>query len=88
MAHLAQSTGLAIAPATDAAAPRIGDLFADPDGRAGSAKVLLPDLESVRRVYAALDGQTVMAGSDRLAIRVQNDAADGKAVPGGQLRRH
>jgi len=88
MAHLAQSTGLAIAPATDAAAPRIGEFFADPDGRAGSVKVLLPDLESVRRVYAALDGQTVMAGSDRLAIRVQNDAVGGKAVPGGQLRRH
>ena len=62
--------------------------LADPDGRAGRVRILLPDLESVRRVYAALDGQTVMGGTDRLAIRVQNDAVDGKAVPGGQLRRH
>ena len=87
MGHLAQVTGLPLVPATDAAAPKTGEFFADPDGRVGCVKVLLPDLDGVRRVYAALDGQSVMVGADRLLVRVSNDAIDGRSVPGGALRR-
>ena len=64
-----------------------GGYFVDAD-RPGHVRILLPDLDSVRRVYAALNGRTVAVGIDRVAIRVMNDAIDGQAVPGGHLRRH
>ena len=87
MEHLANRTGLALTPAADALAPKLGEYYAEPGGRAGSLKVLLGTLEDVRRVYAALDGRTLEAGEDRLIVKVNNDAIDGRAVPGGRLRR-
>ena len=87
MDHLASRTGLALTPAADALAPKLGEYYAEPGGRAGSLKVLLGTLEDARRVYAALDGRTMEAGEDRLIVKVNNDAIDGRAVPGGRLRR-
>ena len=87
MEQTAQNTGLAISRAADAQAPALGEYFVDAD-RPGHVRILLPDLDSVRRVYAALNGRTVSVGIDRVAIRVMNDAIDGQAVPGGHLRRH
>jgi len=87
MEQTAQNTGLAISRAADAQAPALGEYFVDAD-RPGHVRILLPDFDSVRRVYAALNGRTLAVGVDRVAIRVMNDAVDGQAVLGGHLRRH
>ena len=81
MEMTAQNTGLVISRAADAQAPARGEYFVD-DDRPGHVRILLPDLDSVRRVYAALNGRTVAVGIDRVAIRVMNDAADAQAARG------
>jgi len=91
MHHVVTTTGLQLRPAQDPAMPRVGEFFhvqaAEPTAKPGVMKLLLADLEEVRRVRGALHGQTVKVGSDIIAIRVGNDVVDAGPVPGSELRR-
>ena len=91
MTHLVTTTGLELRPAANVESPSLGEFFSlaavDPLARPGTVKILLPDLDSVRKVYTALDGQSVRVGNDVLGVRVANDVLDAGTAPGGAQRR-
>ena len=91
MTHLCQVTGLHLTETDYRRAPHTGEYIhlasqdlAVPPGR---LRVLLPDLEAVRKVRAALHGQTLQVGQDRIGIEVTNDYFDSASVPGNGQRR-
>ena len=91
MAHAVAANGLQLQQAQDAQAPSFGEYLhlasVDPTARPGTMKVLLRDPEEVRKLYNALDGQTVQVGMDLVGVRVANDLMEVLPVPGNENRR-
>eukprot|EP00959_Pyramimonas_sp_CCMP1952_P156296 3268865-Pyramimonas_sp.AAC.1 len=52
----------------------------------GRLRFLLPDLDAVRKVRAALQGQSVRVGSDYVGFRNTNDFLEAEGIPGGATR--
>ena len=90
MAHVIGATGLQLKETNYQEDPKIGEFihFASKDSTAppGKLRLLLASDEDVRKVYAALHGQTIMVGRDRVGIVVGNDLVDSRAVPGNGQR--
>jgi hypothetical protein len=90
MQHVTNATGITIAETDYARAPRTGEYIhlasQDATAQPGKLRLLLASAEEVRRVYNALDGQTLRVGNDRVGIKVSNDLIDGRRVPGNGLR--
>ena len=91
MAHVCSSTGLNINETAGEANPKIGEFFhlASRDSAAppGRMRVMLRNEDEVRKLYAALHGQTVQVGHDLVAIEVSNDLINIKELKGNLLRR-
>lgn len=90
MRHLCTATGLQIEESAYTSPPRVGEYVhlaridsASPPGR---LRLFLPDLESVRKLRAALHGQSVQVGSDLVGFRITNDRLDAEGLPGGATR--
>ena len=91
MTHVCQATGLSLRETDYSQAPRTGEYIhlasQDPAAPPGRLRLLLQDLEAVRRVRAALHGQTLQVGTDRIGIEIANDYLDSASVPGNGQRR-
>jgi len=91
MSHVVASTGLGLRPAASPHEPTVGEFVhmasVDAAAQPGRLKLLLRDAAEVRKVYAALHGQTVQAGQDYVGIAINNYVVDAKSVPGNGLRR-
>ena len=77
MSHVCQATGLNITQAVDPENPKAGEYIhlatRDAAAPAGRMRVLLPGVDEVRRLYAALHGQALLVNGDYIAIAVEND---------------
>eukprot|EP00959_Pyramimonas_sp_CCMP1952_P020950 441830-Pyramimonas_sp.AAC.1 len=80
MQHVIQATGLQLTECNYTSPPEPGQFqhlaTADPSAPPGRVRAFLASLEDVRRVYAALQGQTVKIGIDTVAIEVTSDIVD------------
>ena len=54
----------------------------DPMAPPGRTRLLLKDVEQARAVRAAVHGQSVMVGLDRVGLRVVCDEHDTRGLPG------
>ena len=54
----------------------------DTAAAAGRLRLLLANRDEVRKVFAALHGQTIQVGQDYVGIEVANDAEDAQRRPG------
>eukprot|EP00959_Pyramimonas_sp_CCMP1952_P116501 2434909-Pyramimonas_sp.AAC.1 len=90
MNHLVNVTGLNLTETVYARDPRAGEYvhLATQDAAAppGRVRLLLSSAADVRRVYAALDGQTLQVGQDLIGIAVVNDAVEETRRPGNGRR--
>ena len=90
MRHVVSSTGLSLAAAVDAERPRAGEYIhlasRDPLAPPGRMRVFLNSLEEVRRLYAALHGQSVLVNGDFVAVTVANDAVALERASGNDPR--
>ena len=59
----------------------------DPAFPPGRLRLFHPDMESVRKLRAALHGQSVQVGSDLIGFRITNDRLDAEGLPGGASQR-
>ena len=75
MSHVVASTGLDLRPAASPHEPTVGEFVhmasVDAAAQPGRLKLLWRDAAEVRKVYAALHGQTVQAGQDLRAYSDQ-----------------
>jgi hypothetical protein len=90
MQHVINATGLNLKETDYQRAPVAGEYIhlatQNPTAEPGKLRVMLASAEEVRRVYNALDGQTLQVGNDRVGIKVSNDLVDGQRVPGNEQR--
>ena len=91
MGHLCTATGLQSQESACTAPPRMGEHVhlarVDPASPPGRLRIFLPDLESVRKLRAALHGQSVQVGSDLIGFRITNDRLDAEGLPCGASRQ-
>ena len=91
MQHLVTNTGLQLSETQYDRAPRVGEYIhlatQDTTALPGKMRILLSDAEAGRKVFGALNGQTIQVGQDFVSIEVTHDAVDGQVVPGGGQRR-
>ena len=91
MRHVAGAAQLELREAGQAQAPRPGEFVhasaLDPSMPPGRLQLFLRSAEEVRRVYAALDGRLIQVGTDRIQVKVLNDAMEARGIPGGPGRR-
>ena len=90
MDHLGTTTGLDLKETDYSREPRVGEFIhlASKDSAAppGRMRLLLRDAEAVRKVYAALHGQSVQVGQDMVGIEVCNDVVAAAGVAGNGQR--
>ena len=86
MQHLVQSVGLQVVETDYGRDPKIGEFIRlaskDTTAPAGRVRLLLASRDEVRKVFAALHGQTIQVGQDYVGIEVANDAEDAQRRPG------
>ena len=91
MAHAATATGLRLQPATSPESPQLGEYehlaSVDPSAPPARMRALLREEADVRRLRAALDGQSIQVGHDYVGLRVANDIIDATSAPGNGNRR-
>ena len=89
---VSEELGLGLAPAADPECPKTGEFYlcsaAHAAARPGMMRILLPDVESFKKVKEALHGQSMKVGMDTVGITVANDLLDARAAPGGRNRRN
>ena len=89
---VSEELGLGLAPAADPECPKTGEFYlcsaVHAAARPGMMRILLPDVESVKKVKEALHGQSMKVGMDTVGITVANDLLDARAAPGGRNRRN
>ena len=86
--HVCGATGLQFQLAADADNPRAGEYIhvVHPAVQAGTLKVLARVPDDIRRLYAALHGQSIRVGADHVAIEVINDLVNIQARTGEDPR--
>ena len=88
--HLSSATGIALVEADPARGLRevsyVHLASQDPSAPPGRLRMLLRDADEVRRVYAALHGQTIQVGQDTIAIEITNDLYEAARLPGNAQR--
>ena len=91
MEHAVTATGLRLQPATSPESPQLGEYVhlasVDPSAPPGRMRVLLREEADVRRLRAALGGQSIQVGHDYVGVRVANDIIDATSAPGNGNRR-
>ena len=90
MQHACSNTGVLLRETGLGDLPKPGEFYhlasRDASAQPGYLRVLLRDQDEVRRVYAALHGQTVQVGSDQIIIEVGNDAFNVSQLSGNGYR--
>ena len=88
MSHVCGATGLQFQRAADIDNPRAGEYIhcVSPAIPAGTLKVLARAPDDIRRLYAALHGQSILVGADHVAIEVINDLINIQAGTGEDSR--
>jgi len=90
MEHACTATGISVKEAGLEAAPKVGEFYhiasRDQSSPPGCLRILLRDREEVRKIHAALHGQTIQVGSDAVAMAVQNAALQLETSPGNGRR--
>ena len=91
MQHVCSQTGLSIVETDYSREPRTGEYVhmarKDISAPPGRLQLRLASLEEVRKVKAALHGQTVQVGTDLIGFKIANDRLDAEGIPGGALRQ-
>ena len=86
MSHVCSATGLAIRESSYLAPPAVNEYVhlarTDTAAPPGRLRLYLSSLEEVRRVRAALHGQSVRVGADLVAFRVACDPLDAEGLRG------
>ena len=86
LAHAIGTTGLQLTETAVDATPKPGEFYhlasRDEHAPPGRLRLLLRDAEEVRKLHAALHGQTVQVRSERVAIEVANSALARESLPG------
>ena len=90
MNHAIRATGIALKETDYSRAPKPGEYIhlssQDSQLPPGRIRVLLESSDEIRRLYNALNGQTIQVGDSRVGIEVANDLIAGQSVPGGSMR--
>ena len=90
MDHLIQTAGLQLQETDYAREARLGEYIhlatQDAMHPPGRVRLLLGSRDDVRKVYAALDGQTLQVGQDLVGIAVSNDVEEARGLPGNGRR--
>ncbi|CAK0815577.1 unnamed protein product, partial [Prorocentrum cordatum] len=80
MKHACDSVGLSFTKAADPARPKAGEYYhmpaCPPRTPAGALKVLAQTHGDIRRLYAALHGQSILVGTDHVVVEVKNDLVE------------
>ena len=88
--HAAQHTGLIIARAADPDHPRAGEYvhvpIRTPASPSGSVRVMVKSQEEIRKIYAALHGQSILVGHEQVVMEVRNDLVEVQIQRGGDPR--
>ena len=86
MVHLTQAVGLHLNETDYSREPKVGEYVhlgsKDATAQPGRARLLLASSEEVRKVHAALHGQSLQVGQDLVGIEVANDDLDAQRRPG------
>ncbi|CAK0806073.1 unnamed protein product, partial [Prorocentrum cordatum] len=86
MDHLIQSAGLQLQETDYDREARLGEYIhlatQDAMHPPGRVRLLLGPRDDVRKVHAALDGQTLQVGQDLVGIAVSSDVEDARGLPG------
>ena len=91
MRRVVGATGLRLVECDYTAPPKMGQLqhlaTSDPSAPPGRVRAYLSSPDEVRKMFAALQGQTVKVGLDIIGIEVSNDIIDADNAPGGGRRK-
>ena len=90
MKHACDSVGLSFTKAADPARPKAGEYYhmpaCPPRTPAGALKVLAQTHGDIRRLYAALHGQSILVGTDHVVVEVKNDLVELQIQQGNDPR--
>ena len=90
ISHACSTTGLALSETAPDAVPKVGEFYhlasRDQYAPPGCLRLLLRSADEVRKVHAALHGQTVRVGTDRVAIEILNTPMQLGPLPGNGRR--
>ncbi len=90
MTHVVNLTGIQLVETDYGRDPKAGEFIhlatQDSTAKPGMLRVILKSSDEVRKLFNALDGQTVQVGQDKLGVRVLNDLVQGCQVPGNEKR--
>ena len=80
MQHVVQHTGLSFTRAADLEHPRAGE-YTHCQVRTGASpsgllRVLAKNQEDIRKIYAALHGQSILVGHEHVVLEVRNDLVE------------
>ena len=91
MQHVLGATGLRLVECDYSAPPRMGQFqhlaTLDPSAPPGRVRAYLSSMGEVRKLFAALQGQTIKVGLDVVGIEVSSDIIDAENAPGGGRRK-